>query len=137
VTERTNVDPDDVFDSRRYGFSQAVVCRGGRRVLLSGQVATDAQERTIGDDLASQLPVVFDNIERVLAAAGATLTDVVVLRIYLLEAVRAQQRAVADELLRRFPSDPPVTSWLFISGLSEPDWLVEIEAEAVVADGAG
>lgn len=133
---RTNLDPDTVFDSRQYGFSQAVVTGGGRRVVLSGQVATDPDERTIGDDLATQLPIVFDNIERVLAAAGAALSDVVVLRIYLVEAVRDQQQAVTDELLRRFPDDPPATSWLVISGLSEPGWLVEIEAEAEVVDGA-
>lgn len=59
------------------------------------------------------------------------------LRIYLVEAVRDQLRAVTEELLRRFPTDPPATSWLFISGLSEPDWLVEIEADAVVHDEAG
>jgi 2-iminobutanoate/2-iminopropanoate deaminase len=132
VTRRASIDPEDVFDSRQYGFSQAVVTRGGRRVLLSGQVATDAHERTVGADLATQLSTVFDNIERVLSAGGATLSDVVVLRIYLVEAVRDQQRAVTEELKRRFPEDPPASSWLIISGLSEPEWLVEIEAEAVV-----
>lgn len=135
--QRVNLDPDDVFDSRQYGFSQAVVTSGGRRVVLSGQVAADVEERTIGDDLAAQLPVVFDNIERVLAAAGAAAADVVMLRIYLVDAVREQQQAVTDELLRRFPHDPPATSWVLVSGLSEPEWLVEVEAEAVVVDREG
>lgn len=130
---RSNLDPSTVFDSRRYGFSQAVVTHGGRRVHLSGQVAVDADERTVGEDLATQLPVVFDNIERVLDAADAALDDVVVLRIYLVESVRDQQREVADALRRRFPVDPPATSWVFVTGLSEPEWLVEVEAEAVTA----
>jgi 2-iminobutanoate/2-iminopropanoate deaminase len=131
--DRWNLDPDTVFDSRRYGFSQGVVTSGGRRIHLSGQVATDAEGRTVGHDLATQLPVVLDNVERVLTAAGAALADVVMLRIYLVEQVRDQQQAVVDELRRRFPTDPPASSWILVSGLSEAAWLVEIEAEAVVA----
>ncbi|MTV24039.1 RidA family protein [Nitriliruptoraceae bacterium ZYF776] len=129
---RTNLDPDTVFDSRQYGFSQAVVTTGTRRVLLSGQVAVDADERTVGADLATQLPVVFDNIERVLAAADARLADVVLLRIYLVAAVHDDQEAVATELRRRWPAEPPATSWVLVSSLSEPGWLVEVEAEAVL-----
>lgn len=132
--DRSNVDPDTVFDSRQYGFSQAVVTFGGHRVHLSGQVAVDAHERTVGSDLPTQLPAVFDNIEKVLKAAGAAISEVVVLRIYLVESVREQQQAVVDELHRRFPKDPPATSWVFVTGLSEPAWLVEVEAEAIVAE---
>ncbi|GAP96669.1 hypothetical protein NIES2104_32120 [Leptolyngbya sp. NIES-2104] len=35
-------------------------------------------------------------------------------------------------MLKRFPVNPPATSWVIVSGLSEPEWLVELEAEAVL-----
>ncbi|UII69577.1 hypothetical protein LVW35_18060 [Pseudomonas sp. HN11] len=36
---------------------------------------------------------------------------------------------------RRFPHDPPPSSWIIVSGLSLPEWLIEIEAEAVIPQG--
>lgn len=80
--DREVVNPDSVFNSLQYGFSQAVVVAEGRRVLLSGQVGIDAQERTVGPGLLEQTRVAMNNIERVLADVGGELANVVFLRIY-------------------------------------------------------
>lgn len=45
------------------------------------------------------------------------------MRIYIVAALREY-----------FPEQPPATSWLLVSGLSEPQWLIEIEAEALLPD---
>jgi len=84
--EKSTFNPASVFNSLQYGFSQAVEVRGGRRLLLSGQVGVDEQERTVGPGLREQTEQAFDNIERVLAAAGGQMADVVMLRIYIAEA---------------------------------------------------
>lgn len=131
---RQAINPSVLFDSLQYGFSQAIAVEGGRRVLLSGQVATDAAEATTEGTLAGQLEVAFDNIESLLAAAGGSLGDVAVLRIYLVEAVRDELDPVVDVLKRRFPSEPPASTWLVVSGFARDDWLVEIEAEAFVPE---
>ena len=130
--ERRVLNPVAVADTLRYGFSQAVVVRGGVRVHLSGQVGVDATERLVGPDLESQTRASFDNIATILAELGAELSHVVVLRIYVVESARGDQKFIGQQLRQRFPVDPPATSWLFVSGLSEPEWLIEIEAEAVV-----
>jgi hypothetical protein len=49
------VDPPDVFDTRRYGFGQAVVVDAGRRLVLSGQVAVHVHDQTVGRTLREQL----------------------------------------------------------------------------------
>lgn len=131
---RRTVNPSTVFNSLKYGFSQAVVTRGGYHVHLSGQVGVNADEVTVGSDLESQTQAAIDNIAAVLKDIGGDLKDVVVLRIYLVESVRDNQEPIARALLERFPVDPPATSWIVVSGLSSPEWLIEIEAEAVLPD---
>ncbi|MGE8353830.1 MAG: RidA family protein [Pseudomonas protegens] len=130
--EKSTFNPASVFNSLQYGFSQAVEVLGGRRLLLSGQVGVDEQERTVGPGLRQQTEQAFDNIERVLAEAGGQLADVVMLRIYIAEAARDQQEHISAVLLERFASQPPASSWIIVSGLSLPEWLIEVEAEAVL-----
>lgn len=129
---RTVVNPDTVFNTVQYGFSQAVIVTGQRRMLLSGQVGVDVQERTVSPGLREQADAAIDNIERVLAAAGGTLAQVIMLRIYICETAREDQESIAQVLRDRFPNDPPPSSWIIVSGLSLPEWLVEIEAEAML-----
>ena len=129
---RSVVNPPSLFNSLQYGFSQAVVVDGGRRVHLSGQVSVDEQERLTGRTLAEQTEAAVDNIETLLKSLGGGLEHVVMLRIYIVESERANQAAVSRALLNRFPVNPPASTWLLVSGLSEPEWLVEVEAEAVL-----
>jgi 2-iminobutanoate/2-iminopropanoate deaminase len=129
---RKTVNPGKVFNSLQYGFSQAVVTQGGRHVYLSGQVGVDANEVTVGPGLESQTRAAIDNIAAILSEIGGDLKHVNVLHIYLVETVRDQQKVIVQALLERFPLDPPATSWIFVSGLSSREWLIEIEAEAVI-----
>lgn len=133
---RRTLNPRGVPDALHYGFSQAVVTSGGRRVHLSGQVGVDVAEHTVGDDLETQTSAALGNIESILRDLGGTLADVVVLRIYLVDDARDDLRFVGEALRKRFPVDPPATTWLVVSGLAREDWLIEIEAEAVLPEEA-
>lgn len=133
---RKTLNPESVFNTLQYGFSQAVVVQGGRRMLLSGQVGVDASERTVAGGLAAQVDTAFDNIGRILAEAGGDFGHVAMLRIYIVESARHEQECIVEALRARFPQAPPATSWIIVSGLSEPEWLVEIEAEAVLPEVA-
>lgn len=132
--KRRVCNPGTVFDSLQYGFSQAVVVQGGRRVFLSGQVGIDVDQRVVGKGLAAQMKAALDNIETILAELDGHLAQIAMLRIYIVESALDDQSAVADALIGRFPTDPPATSWIVVSGLSEPEWLVEVEAEAVLPE---
>lgn len=129
---RIVVNPDTVFNSVQYGFSQAVIVTGQRRMLLSGQVGVDADAKTVGPGLQVQTEAALDNVERVLAAVGGTLAQVIMLRIYICDTVKDEQEVIAQALRDRFKIDPPPSSWIVVSGLSLPEWLIEIEAEAML-----
>lgn len=129
---RKVINPATVFNSLQYGFSQALEVPEGRRILLSGQVGVDAQERTVGPGITEQTATALDNIEKVLAEVGGDLSYVVILRLYIVESARDQQEPIAQALRERFPHNPPPSSWIIVSGLSLSEWLIEIEAEAVI-----
>ncbi|UCJ18576.1 RidA family protein [Pseudomonas sp. MM211] len=131
---RQTLNPDSVFDTLQYGFSQAVISQGGRRIHLSGQIGVDAQERLVGEDLASQTVAALHNVRKILEHAGGSMTDVLVLRIYIAAAARDEQACIVGALREFFPERPPATSWIVVTGLSEPEWLIEIEAEALLPD---
>ena len=130
--QRKVFNPTTVFNSLQYGFSQALEVPQGRRIMLSGQVGVDAQERTAGPDIAEQTVMALDNVEKVLAEVGGDLSHVIMLRLYIVESARDQQEPIAEALRQRFAHNPPPSSWIMVSGLSLPEWLIEVEAEAVV-----
>lgn len=132
---KRTLNPEKVFNTLQYGFSQAVITAGGKRIHLSGQVGADRNEQTEGADLETQADAAINNIAAILESAdGGNLTHVVMLRIYMIDSVRDQQEQLVNVLQKYFPENPPATSWVFVSGLSEPEWLVEIEAEAVLPE---
>ena len=127
------LNPPDLFDSRRYGFSQAVVAGGGRTVYCSGQVAWDAAQEIGPADLGEQTRRALANVGRAVAAAGGGLGDVVSLRIYIAGDHIRQTAAVREALLATFPAGAqPATTWIGVTALANPDFLVEIEAIAVL-----
>jgi len=130
--QRKTINPATVFNSLQYGFSQGIEVRDGRRILLSGQVGVDADEKTVGPGIAEQTAKALDNIEKVLAEVGGQLAHVIMLRLYIVESARDQQEPIAEALRERFPDNPPPSSWIIVSGLSLPQWLIEIEAEALI-----
>ena len=130
--QRKVINPTTVFNSLQYGFSQAMEVPEGRRIMLSGQVGVDAQERTVGPGVAEQTATALDNVEKVLAAVGGDLSHVIMLRLYIVESAREQQEPIAEALRQRFAHNPPPSSWIIVSGLSLPEWLIEIEAEALI-----
>lgn len=134
--EREVINPRGVPNTLQYGFSQAVMVKGGYRVHLSGQVGVDVHECLVGPDLEGQTFAALDNIAAILGTLGGDLSDVVMMRIYIAEPARYDQEGVMRALLERFPKSPPATSWVIVSGLSEPEWLIEIEAEAVLPEEA-
>ncbi len=124
--------PEDVWDSRPYGFAQAVVVPAGRATVhVSGQVGWTPEGGAAGTDLAAQVPVAFDNLARVLRAAGGGLDDVVTLRIYVVEAAGDDLAPVGDALRTRF-ARPPATTWIRVAGLADAAMLVEVEATATL-----
>jgi reactive intermediate/imine deaminase len=111
------------------GYSHAVAF-SGRLVVVSGQVPVDGQGGLVGPgDPPAQVRRVFENLKAALAAAGATMAQVVKLTVYLTDlADLAAFRQVRDEYFA--PDRPPASSLVQVTGLVSPEFRVEIEALA-------
>lgn len=115
------------------GYSHVVSVRGGRTVYIAGQLARNAQGETVGrGDFAAQTRQVFTNLETALKAAGATFNDVVKMNTYVRDA--SQVQVVRDIRAQYFTKEVPATTLVEVSRLAAPEFLIEIEAIAVVAE---
>ena len=100
-------------------------------MFVSGQVAWDADERVVATDLAGQATAALANLERALAAAGASLRDVTALRIYIVGGP-PDTSGISAALRASFPAgEGPAATWIRVGGLEGDGLLVEIEATAV------
>jgi 2-iminobutanoate/2-iminopropanoate deaminase len=131
---KLSLNPASLFSSIESGFSQAVVASGRRTVYVSGQTAWDASRQLVGgSDLALQARQALRNVQTAVEAAGGALDDVVSLRIYVVDYRPEKNEAVGSALRDAFPgAAKPATSWLGVTCLSNPDFLIEIEAIAVL-----
>ena len=109
------------------------VVRAGRLVFVSGCVATDAQGRVVGGkDVVAQARQVHENIKHCLAAAGATFADVCKVTVFLRNiGDREKVNTIRKEY---FGAHRPASTLVEISRLVRDDYLIEIEATAVIPE---
>ena len=115
-------------------FSQVVVASGTRTIYTAGQVSIDARGALVGaGDLAAQTEQAMRNVGLALAAAGATYADIVKITTYVVN-YKPEHRAAIGRARASFfaGGTPPASTLLGVSALALPEWLVEIEAVAVV-----
>ncbi|MCB9421551.1 MAG: RidA family protein [Ardenticatenaceae bacterium] len=131
---KISLNPDSLFDSRQYGFSQIVVAQGSRTVYWSGQVAWDENQLIVGEnDLRAQVWQSLRNVATAVTTAGGTLSDIVTLRIYIRHDWMDKTAPVSEGLKAFFPGDhPPATTWIGVQSLARPEFLIEIEGTAVL-----
>ena len=115
------------------GFSRAV--RVGNIVAVSGTTAGSSGKPVAIGDAAAQTRAILETIEKALAEAGASLKDVVRTRIYLTDI--AHFEAVGRVHGEFFGEIRPANSTLQVTAFVKPEWLVEIEADAVIPTALG
>ncbi len=128
------VNPPTLYNSVQFGFSHAVRQKGGDTLHLAGQVAWDKEGKLVGaGDLAAQTRQALANLREVLAAAGATPADIVRLRTYVVDHSPDKLGPVLGEIGAFYAGAPPAANtFIGVQALALPDFLVEIEATAVV-----
>ncbi len=112
------------------GYTHAIHITGDyRRLIISGQVGM-AQDGNVPGSGEGQIAQAFANLRAVLTANGMTVQNIVKTTAFLtdrglLDSFRQARGAV-------FGEHAPASTLLFVAGLADPRWVVEIEAEAVV-----
>lgn len=115
------------------GYSQ-VVAATGRIVAVAGQVAMDAEGNLVGQgDPEAQAEQVFENITTALAVAGSSFGDVIKLTVFVTDmAILPDVRRVRDRYVDA--ERPPGSTAVQVVALVRPEFLLEVEALAVVVD---
>ena len=129
------INPDGL--NKNPAFSNVIVVSGNARtVYVGGQDALDAHGQIVGKgDLKAQVEQVLKNIEIALAAGGAKLEHVIKWNLYVVQGQSLREGYAAFQSIGIRQSHPPAISMAFVSGLANPDFLVEMDAIAVVPEG--
>jgi 2-iminobutanoate/2-iminopropanoate deaminase len=112
-------------------YKMATRMEGGRLLYIAGQVARDAEGNVLGKgDIRTQALQVFQNLRKVLHAAGGDLSDLLKMTTYL---TRIEDfPAVAEIRSSLFPGELPASTLIIVTSLAQPDLLIEVEGMAAI-----
>jgi enamine deaminase RidA (YjgF/YER057c/UK114 family) len=117
------------------GYSHLGEITSGKMIYIAGQVAMDAAGSIVGKgDYKAQLQQVFSNLKTAVEAAGGSFKNIIKLNYYIVDAVDRSEFFAYREVRDKYvdTANPPVATVVIVRGLFLPEFLVEIEAIAVV-----
>jgi len=126
--------PEQLFSSVPFGFSQVVVSTGSRHIHCAGQTAWDQDRQLVGGmDLGKQMQKALENVGHALEAAGASPADVVRIMTFVVD-YRPDYAAVLGQAMAEFfgADTLPAATLIGVQALAMPEFLVEVQATAVV-----
>ena len=126
------INPDGMYTPNKGIYSQVVTSTGTTTVHIAGTVPFDEDANVVGvGDMKTQTCQILDNLRISLEAAGALPADVVRINVYTLNTDDYVANG-APEVIAFFGDTKPSSTTVQVSRLVHPDWLVEIEATAVI-----
>jgi enamine deaminase RidA (YjgF/YER057c/UK114 family) len=130
--ERMNINLfGDLYKRRQYTWSDAV--RKGKVIAISGLVATDENHQTLyPGDLKAQVRVIYEHLKKLLETAGGSLDDVIKTVDYITPEALPDYPATAEIRREYFKGNYPAATGIIVNGLLRKDWLIEIEALAIL-----
>jgi enamine deaminase RidA (YjgF/YER057c/UK114 family) len=126
--ERTNYSSGSKWE-HVIGYSRAV--KVGNVIEVTGTVSSGDDGKVVGkDDAYAQTKFIYEKIEAVLLRAGAAMKDVVRVRMFVTDIGRWQEYGKAHSEF--FRDIKPCNTMVEVNALIEPDYLIEIEATAII-----
>jgi enamine deaminase RidA (YjgF/YER057c/UK114 family) len=128
------LNPDNMM--KNPAFTQVVVVPSAAKTLyVGGQDAVDASGEIVGKgDIATQVEQVFKNLQTALAAGGASLENVIKWNLYVVQGQPIQPGLEVFQRVWGRRPNPPTITMAFVAALANPDFLVEMDAIAVVPE---
>ncbi len=128
------INPENLFPSPQFGFTQVLSTQGGQTIRCSGQTAWDKDMRIVGEgDFAAQVKAVYENVRIALASAGAEPGDIVRMRTYIVDYKPEYLEPLSIETAAFFGDHPPPAATLLgVASLAMPEFMIEIEVTAVI-----
>jgi enamine deaminase RidA (YjgF/YER057c/UK114 family) len=124
------INPDGLPTPQAY--THVAVASGGRIVFVAGQVADDERGNLVGaGDLAAQSRQAFANVGRALVAGGARIGQVAKLTIFVVGYRPELLPAIEEGRVALFDEHKPADTLVGVETLSDPGYLIEVEAIAV------
>ena len=117
------------------GYSQVAEVGEGKIVYIAGQVALDKSGNLVGkDDFRAQVQQIFENLKAAVEASGGDFHSVIKLNYYCAASVDPSQLTVVREVRDKYvnTANPPTSTFVFVQRLVRPEWLIEVDAVAVV-----
>jgi len=132
TVERGPIQPKSLVSQWSTRFAYSYGYKAGNMVWIAGQVARNGDGELVGlADPEAQAVQCYENIKAVVETAGGTLDDIVSCTTYLSD--RAYREPVTEVRHRYFKGpDYPTNTLCIVTGLGLPEYLVEIEAVAVL-----
>jgi enamine deaminase RidA (YjgF/YER057c/UK114 family) len=126
------INPDSLNNNP--AFTNVVVVEGNvKTVHIGGQDAINASGEIVGKgDIVAQIEQILANLRAALAAGGARPEHIIKWNIYVVEGQPLQAGFAAFQNAWPEVPNPPAITMAFVSGLAHPDFLVEMDAVAVV-----
>jgi enamine deaminase RidA (YjgF/YER057c/UK114 family) len=127
------INPEDLPTPPTY--THVVIATGSRLVFVAGQEPENEHGDLVGPgDLAAQARQVFGNVGRALSAAGARPEQVTKITIFVVDFLREHLSAIEAGRKGLFGDHKPADTLVGVAALSHPDYLIEVEAIAVIDD---
>lgn len=126
---REIIRPQALFNSPNYSHA---VKKPGTPLFISGQVAMDAAGAPVHEgDAGAQARAALASLKSVVEAAGGSMSDIVKITVFTTDL--AHRAAIGAARAEFFPAgEMPASTFLVVSSLADPRWLVEIEAVAML-----
>jgi enamine deaminase RidA (YjgF/YER057c/UK114 family) len=108
--------------------------RAGNHIFLRGQVGQDLQGNMVGvGDPGKQAQQAMRNVKQLLEEAGSKLAHICKITVYITD--RAYREPVYREIGKWLKGIYPCSTGLIVQGLARPEWVMEIDVEAVIPEG--
>jgi enamine deaminase RidA (YjgF/YER057c/UK114 family) len=127
-----HINPEGLHKNPAY--TQAVIVSGAAKTIyIGGQNAVDASGNIVGkENIKEQVEQIFKNLRIILDASGAKLENIVKWNIYVVDNQPIEPGFEVFQRVWDKRRNPPVITTVFVPKLGNPDFLVEIEATAIV-----